>query len=275
MTVASAPASAANLGPGFDVLALALDMRCRVTAEPSGTWEVFDGSGERNDSLRAMLWGVAGDANPHTVTVESDIPIGVGLGSSAAVRVAAAAALGSGDRERVFRTATAAEGHPDNIAAAVYGGLVAVGPARQVRRLSIHPSLIVVVGVSREPLSTEEARTALSASVDRQVAVRTGARLAYLIEGLRTADAEALRAVGSDEFHEQERSVLSPITTELIATARTAGALHAAWSGSGPSVIAFTTDTDFDRVENALRGVLGESGEVLIPGVDLEGLVVE
>lgn len=277
--VASAPASSANLGPGFDVLALALALRCRVSVEQSEGWEVVGPDGGHDDQLQSLIWDVAGAAPPHRVEVVSDIPIGRGLGSSAALRVAAAAALeaSSGEMrlERVFRIAAEAEGHSDNAAAAVYGGLVAVGALGEVRRLAMHPSLVVVVAVPDAALPTAEARAVLPAEVSRGVAVRTAARVAFLIEGLRTADPQALREAGGDEFHEEPRRHLSPLSHHLGFAARAAGALHAAWSGAGPSVLAICTEERRDAVRVAMSEVLGESGQVLLPAVDHEGVRVQ
>ena len=276
MIVASAPASSANLGPGFDVLALALSPRCRVTVELAEGWEVLGPGGTADDTLQALVWGVAGAAPPHRVEVASDIPIGKGLGSSAALRVAAAAALeaSSGEvrLERVFRSAAAAEGHPDNAAAAVHGGLVAVGPGGEVRRLAIHPSLTVVVAVPETTLATSEARAVLSPEVTRGVAVRTAARIAFLVEGLRTADPDAFREAAGDEIHEVPRRHLSPLSFQLGFAARAAGALHAAWSGAGPAVLAITTEDRRDAVQVAMEEALAGAGVVLRPAIDREGL---
>lgn len=276
MIIASAPASSANLGPGFDVLALALSLRCRVAIDLAEGWEVVGPDGVADDALQAMVWGVAGAAPPHRVEVTSDIPIGKGLGSSAALRVAAAAALeaSSGEvrLERVFRTAAAAEGHSDNAAAAVHGGLVAVGPGGEVRRLALHPSLAVVVAVPDRVLATAEARKVLPSEVSRGVAVRTAARIAFLVEGLRTADPDAFREAAGDEIHEGPRRHLSPLSFEVASAARDAGALHAAWSGAGPSVLAVTTEDRIDAVHHAMEAALGGAGVVLEPGVDREGV---
>jgi len=274
--IASAPASSANLGPGFDVLALALSLRCRVAVDLAEGWEVVGADGVADDTLQALVWGVAGAAPPHRVEITSDIPIGRGLGSSAALRVAAAAALkvSSGEMrlERVYRIAAAAEGHPDNAAAAVHGGLVAVGPGGEVRRLALHPSLAVVVAVPDRALPTAEARGVLPREVTRGVAVRTAARIAFLVEGLRTGDPDAFREAAGDEIHEAPRRHLSPLSFELAAAAREAGALHAAWSGAGPSVLAVATEDRLDAVHHAMEEALGEAGVVLEPGVDREGV---
>jgi homoserine kinase len=277
--VASAPASSANLGPGFDVLALALAPRCRVSVELDEGWEVVGSDGVPDDALQAIVWGVAGAAPPHRVEVTSDIPIGKGLGSSAALRVAVAAALEASSGEmrldRVFATAAAAEGHSDNAAAAVHGGLVAVGPGGEVRRLAMHPSLTVVVAVPDAVLPTSAARAALSPEVSRGVAVRTAARIAFLVEGLRTADPDAFREAAGDEIHEEPRRHLSPLSFEVSAAARAAGALHAAWSGAGPSVLAITTEDRREAVQRAMTEALGGGGVVLHPAIDREGVRIE
>ncbi|MBI5156848.1 MAG: homoserine kinase [Acidimicrobiia bacterium] len=279
MITASAPASSANLGPGFDVLALALSPRCRVSVELAEGWEVVGPEGTVGEGLQALVWGVAGAAPPHRVEVSSDIPMGRGLGSSAALRVAVAAALEASSGEmrldRVFRTAAAAEGHPDNAAAAVHGGLVAVGPLGEVRRLAIHPSLTVVVAVPEATLSTAAARAVLSPEVSRGVAVRTAARVAFLVEGLRTADPDAFREASGDEIHEMPRRHLSPLSFQLGLAARSAGALHASWSGAGPAVLAITTEDRRDAVHIAMEEVLGGAGTVLRPVIEREGVRLE
>lgn len=279
MILASAPASSGNLGPGFDVLALALAVRCRVSVEQAEGWEVVGPDGTHDDVLQRLIWAVAGAAPPHRVEVATDFPIGKGLGSSAALRVAAAAALESSSGEmrleRVFRSAAVAEGHADNAAAAVYGGLVAVGALGEVRRLAMHPSLLVVLAVPDATIPTDEARAVLPTEVSRGVAVRTAARVAFLVEGLRTADPQALREAAGDEFHEAPRRHLSPLSHHLGFAARAAGALHAAWSGAGPSVLALCTEDRRDAVRVAMSEVLADSGEVLMPAVDHEGVRVE
>jgi homoserine kinase len=276
---ASAPASSANLGPGFDVLALALALRCRVTVEQSEGWEVVGAAGSHDEHLQSLVWGVAGASPPHRVEVSSEVPIGRGLGSSAALRVAVAAALeasvGEVRLERVFRTVAAAEGHPDNAAAAAFGGLVAVGPVGEVRRLAIHPSLVVVVAMPDAMLPTTEARAVLPSEVSRGVAVRTAARIAFLVEGLRTADPEAFREAAGDEIHEAPRRHLSPVSHHLAIAARAAGALHAAWSGAGPAVLAICTEERREAVGVAMGEVLDGSGEVISPAIDREGVRIE
>lgn len=275
---ASAPASAANLGPGFDVVALALDLRCRVRADADAAWSISEEGttyvpDEADFVRRAIASATEGEFH---LVIDNEVPRGRGLGSSAAVAAASiAAALRALGREPksddLFAVVAAADGHPDNAAAAVYGGLVAVG-GDTVRRLSVHDGLSVVVGIPDAKLSTSHARDALSPTVDRAAVVRSLGRLALLLDGLRSGDPAALRGAGGDELHEAPRAHLSPVTGEMIAAALDAGALHAAWSGAGPSAIAFAADRDCQRVEAALAAVLGAGGRAMRLKIDFDGL---
>lgn len=275
MTTASAPASSANLGPGFDVAALALDVRCRVTAVPSDEWVVRSAGEAAGDDTVLMLQALAGDLGPFVIDIESDIPSTRGLGSSAALLVAAAVAVsGDPDPDRALRAAAVVEGHPDNVAAAAHGGLVLVGPEGSIHRCSVHPSFHVVLAVPDQHLATAEARAVLPDVVERDVAVRTAARLALLVEGLRSGETDALRAALGDEMHEAPRRRLTDLPGTLVESAMGAGAAYAAWSGAGPSVIAFVTEASLDPVTEAFRYVLGDGGEVVEAEIDREGVRV-
>jgi homoserine kinase len=275
---ASAPASSGNLGPGFDVLALALGLRCNVTAEIAESMTISeDGSTRRlrDDDMIAMAIRMAVDRPMH-VTVTNEIPRARGLGSSSAVTAAAAAAAMKamdveGGRNRVFSIVDELEGHADNAAAAVFGGLV-VATSNGVQRLSLHESLVPVLGIPDAELRTADARAALARDIPREVVVRSLARTAFLIEGLRTANAAALASAAGDELHEGPRAGLSSITGALMAAARSGGALHACWSGAGPTALAFATTANVGRVIGAMSGVLGTHGEVLSLDVDTVGL---
>ncbi|HSM01632.1 MAG TPA: homoserine kinase [Acidimicrobiia bacterium] len=277
MTTVSAPASIANLGPGFDLLAVAVSLRLEVEVEPSDRWMITSDGRPVGEETASVVREISGD-DPRNVFIRSRIPVGKGLGSSAALRVAIAAAIASGegslDPGEVLRAATAAEGHPDNAAAAVFGGLVAVLGGGTILRLGVHPSLRLIVGVPDATMPTREARKAVPGSVTRSVAVRTAGRVAALIEGLRTADPHAFAAAAGDEMHEAPRGDLSPVTGRMVEAAGAAGALHAAWSGAGPSSVALATDSTVDAVAGALADVLGDEGHVLRLDVDRKGLEV-
>jgi homoserine kinase len=265
MAEASAPASSANLGPGFDVIALALGLRCRVVADRSDAWTIDHGEGQQpdadaDDAVLAAARAAVGESNPLALKVDNDIPIGRGLGSSAAALAAGAAAAlavrdGSVDRDHIFEMTSAIEGHPDNAGAAVYGGLILVPPDGRPLRLPIHPGIRPVVAVPSQVFLTVEARRALPETVDRDVAVRTTARVSALVAGFLTGDAQLFAAAHGDEIHEEPRGRLRPETVTLVKRARDAGALHAAWSGSGPSVIALVDSScESQVVEEMAQG---------------------
>jgi len=213
--------------------------------------------------------------HPLELEVDNQVPLARGVGSSAAAYVSgvAAAMRAVGDEatpDRVFRVAADMEGHADQAAAAVYGGLVLAPAEGMPLRLPFHPSLRPVVAVPDARLPTAEARAVLPASYPRAVVVRSVARTAALTAGLITGDPELLAASHGDEIHEAPRDAMSPEVGKLIDVARRAGALHAARSGAGPSVVAITTTETVDQVAEAFRewGV-----EVIADPVETTGLV--
>lgn len=265
MAVASAPASAANLGPGFDVLALALELRCKVTAVSSSSWTIKHVGPERPsghlDSVMEAARRAVGEDQPLALTVDNQIPIGRGLGSSAAAAAAGSAAawraVGAQERDRrVFDLVAQLENHPDNAAAAVYGGLVLCTPDGEVHRLPLRPGLVPVIAVPDRPLSTSEARAVLPEQLPRAVAVRSIGRVAALVAGLLLADDVLLAAAHGDEMHEADRNRLRPEVAPLIDIARGAGAIHACWSGAGPSVLALSENESVTKVKDALEANL-------------------
>lgn len=275
---ASAPASSGNLGPGFDTLALALGLRCTATAEIAESMTVTENGSTRrldDDDMIAMAVRNA-VSRPMHLMISNEIPRARGLGSSSAVTASAAAASmkatgTDGGRELVFSIVEELEGHADNAAATVYGGLVAASSGG-IQRLKLHESLHVVVGIPDAHLKTADARAALPLEVPRDVAARSLARLAFLIQGLGDGNAEVLSHAEGDELHEAPRAHLSPVTGELMDAARRAGAVHACWSGAGPTALAFTTSDNKGRIIGAMSQALGPNGEVLAINVDYEGL---
>ncbi len=281
MAEATAPGSSANLGPGFDTLALALGLDCRVEAIPADAWMVrhhgpHAPASDDEDAVLMAARRAIGDGRPLRLDVYNDVPLGRGLGSSAAAFVAgAAAALRTAgeddDLQRVFAIATELEGHADNVAAAVYGGFVAALGSR-VHTLEIHPSLRAVLAVPSRRLPTKWARQALPEIVDHDVAARSVARVVALVEAFRTAEPELFSAAAGDELHEAPRSPLFPEADDLMFAARSAGALHACWSGAGPSILAVTVGPRVDAVVAALEEALGGGGVVLQPGIAVRGM---
>jgi len=216
-----------------------------------------------------------GESRPLTLKVDSEIPIGKGLGSSAAAFVAgtAAALRAVGEEpphDRVFRLAAEMEGHPDQVAASVYGGLIMVPAEGLPMRLPLHPSLRPVVAVPDTRLPTEEARAVLARNLPRDLVIRSLARVAALTAGLISGDPELLAAAHGDEIHEAPRDHLSPEVGRLIEVARRAGAFHAARSGAGPSVVAIVGLEAVDSVSRAFRKA---GAEVINDAIDTAGLV--
>lgn len=239
--------------------------------EHAGTHSPGD---DETDAVMAAAKEAIGDV-PLLLEVDNEVPLGRGIGSSAAAFVAgAAAALRAVDEsaspDRVFRIAAKLEGHADQAAAAVYGGLVLVPAEGMPMRLPIHPSLRPVVAVVDARLPTHEARAVLPDGYPRDVVVRSVARAAALTAGLISGDPGMLAAAHGDEIHEAPRASLSPEVGELISVARRAGALHAARSGAGPSVVAIATAESADRVAAAFESW---GATVLTGPVETTGLI--
>lgn len=239
---------------------MALSPRCVVRARVADEWSVAHNGAHRPvpgeaDGVMAAAQRAIGD-RPLAIEVDNNVPLARGLGSSASAFVAGAAAAlrAVGDDaspDRVFRIAADMEGHADQAAAAVYGGLVLIPAEGMPMRLPIHPSLRPVVGVPESRLPTAKARAVLPTSYGRDVMIRSLARMAALTAGLTTGDPEMLAAAHGDEVHEAPRVELSPEVAEMIDVARRAGALHAARSGAGPSVLALATQETAEKVAAA------------------------
>jgi len=279
---ARAPASAANLGPGFDVLAVAVDLYVEVDVEPAPRLVVrSEGEGadlEEDDMHLAAR--VAIDVVGHdrlSVTVRSAIPVARGLGSSAALAVAAAAAAGSKDPLGV---AARIDGHPENAAASVVGGLVAAtlvrGAVRAVR-MPLDAGLVFVALVPDKPLPTTKARQALPPAVSRTDATFNLGRLSLLLAGL--ADRSLMiREATEDRLHQDYRSPLFPEAPQLLARLVKAGALASCWSGAGPTLLGICDGENGERVRSDAQEAMeevGVPGRALILRTDVEGLIVE
>jgi homoserine kinase len=279
---ARAPASAANLGPGFDTLAIALDRYIEVEVEPADRLNVRsegEGAGMSDDPshLAARVAIEVAGTDRLSITVRSQIPVARGLGSSAALAVAAAAAAGADDPLGV---AARMDGHPDNAAASVVGGLVAAARVKggvQVVRLPLDVSLAFVVIVPDVSLSTSRARQALPVEVSRESAAFNLSRMALLIAGL--ADSRVLISEATeDRLHQDYRSPLFPAAPMLLARMAAGGALAVCWSGAGPSLLGICQGAETHAVQGAAQAALAEAdipGQVLILHPDMHGLIVD
>ena len=233
----TAPASSANLGPGFDCLGLALDLPLTVTAGGDGPTD------EHHPAVKAFRHG--GGTGP--LQVESVIPAGKGLGFSGAARVAGlmAAAAQQGEQPvaanalpRFLAAATELDGHPDNVAATLLGGLVAVAGSQAVR-VPMAVDGIVVVWTPPGDTSTRASRKGLVGDVSRDDAVFNVGRASLLVAAVAAGDHEALREATEDRLHQDRRLDAVPESRRTLECALDAGAWGAWLSGSGPTIAAW------------------------------------
>jgi len=258
------PASSANLGPGFDALGLALTLHDELTAEvlpDEGVLEIeITGEGERELPrtsehlvVRAMnaAFDLLGERPPGLrLHCHNVIPHGRGLGSSSAAIVGGivlARALADGadrlDDQALYQLATDLEGHPDNVAAALFGGLTIAwieGAAAAVQRLDV--TTAVTVFVPPEAVSTEKARGLLPESVLHVDAAANAGRAALLVAALTVAP-ERLISATEDRLHQSYRAVVMPDSYNLLRTLRVDG-IPTVISGAGPCVLSFARGID-------------------------------
>jgi homoserine kinase len=277
---ARAPASSANLGPGFDTLAVALQCYVSVEVEEAASLLVHsegEGAGLFDDAshLAARVVTAVLGHDRFAVTVRSQIPVARGLGSSAALAAAAAAAAGAEDP---FAVATSYDGHPENAAASAFGGLVAAAmvDTRPVHAaLPLSEELAVVVVIPERNLATPEARGVLPETLSREDVVFNLGRMGLLVAGL--GDPAALVPASTDDrIHQPARTALFPEAPQILGALVEAGALAASWSGAGPSLIGIVMA---DRAESVQHGaeaaleVTGVPGRALVLQPDRRGIV--
>jgi homoserine kinase len=236
------PASSANLGPGYDVLAAALSLSLTLEVEEAGTFSVeadTPGVPLDRDNLCVRAFERLHPADGLAFRIRSEIPASGGLGSSAAAIVAGLAAadhLYELDAP-LLEHAIDLEGHPDNVAAALLGGFVLCPPDGDPMRLEPPSGLEGVAVTPPHPVPTGEARAALPAEVPIADAVHNVASASLLVLGLSTGDLGTVARGLSDRLHQDRRAHLYPRSMELLARATDLGALGATVSGAGPSVM--------------------------------------
>ncbi len=264
------PGSSANLGPGYDCLAIALPLRLRVTAErrpgPLGVTVLGEGVGDlpadaSNLVVETLLSELDERGDDLQVTIENQIPLGAGCGSSAAAIVAALAAadllLGRAiDHASLILRASMVEGHPDNVAASVLGGItIAVGDPTIARRIEPPADLGLVVVVADERVLTRDARAALADEVPRGSAVWNIQHSALLVHALHTGALGDVATALTDRLHQDAREALMPTFAALRSRAAELGALGVTLSGAGPSVLVWCDAADTSAVAEEARRV--------------------
>jgi homoserine kinase len=237
------PASSANLGPGFDVLAAALALHLELEVVETGSFAVTSSLDLPLDrsNLIVRAFEALHPADGFEFRISSRIPLSGGLGSSAAAIVAglmAADHLFELDAD-IATLAIEIEGHADNVAAALHGGFVVCdGP--KVHRFEAPMGLEAVLVVPAAPVRTELARAALPASVPIGDAAFNVAHAAMLVLGLCGGDWDLIAAGLADRLHQPYRAHLFPRSAELLAQAEALGALGATISGAGPTVLVWS-----------------------------------
>jgi homoserine kinase len=272
--VVRVPASSANLGPGFDVLAAALGLHLELEVQETGTFAVHTDLDVPRDRDNLVVKGFERlhPADEFEFRITSDIPLSGGLGSSAAAVVAglmAADHLFELDAD-VFELAAELEGHADNVGAALCGGFVVCdGP--DAHRLEAPLGLEAVLVVPAERLSTEKARDALPATVPIEAAVFNLSHVAMLTLGLATADWDLVSAGLRDRLHQPYRAHLYPRSVDLLERAAALGALGATISGAGPSVLVWSRYDQTGPLVEALKREAAGWATVMRAGFEPQG----
>lgn len=234
------PASSANLGPGFDVLACALGLHVELEVVETGSFGVVTeleiARDRRNLAVRAFE--LLHPADELEFRIRSNVPMSGGLGTSAAAIVAgllAADSMFELDAD-LLPLAAGLEGHPDNVAAALHGGFVLCADGR-AERFDVPSGLEAVLVVPDEPVRTAEARAALPADVPMADAVFNVAHAGLLVLGLTRGDWDLVARGLDDRLHQPRREQLYPRSMDVVRSARELGALGATISGAGPTVL--------------------------------------
>lgn len=254
------PGSSANLGPGFDVLAAALNVHLELEVVETGSFAVQTDLAIATDRSNLAVRGFERlhPADAFEFRISSTIPLAGGVGASAAAVVAglmAADHLFELDAD-IQALAAELEGHPDNAAASLNGGFVVCQDA-SVHRFEAPLGLEAVLVVPREALATPAARAALPESVPLQDAVFNVASASTLMLGLSCNDWELIAAGLKDRLHQPARAHLYPRSAELLEKVPKLGALGATISGAGPSVLVWChfehTGTVVELLEREVR----------------------
>lgn len=278
------PATSANLGPGFDTLALALDLYLEVEAREADAFSIHAtgrspeicGALDRNlllDVYRKTLAAHQREAQSLALEVKNGIPLGMGCGSSAAVRlagVALAAHFGQlgWDREQILAEAARLEGHPDNVAACWLGGFVAgCWDGVKLRAVSFAPPAAwrAIIVLPEKPLSTAASRSVLPVNYARADVVANLQRAAVLTAAFASGRGELIAEAMRDRMHQPYRSKVCPLLPRLLPLSGSNGVLGVALSGAGPAVLLLAESASVaEPIAERVRQMTGDLGPVEI-----------
>ncbi len=284
------PATSANLGPGFDTLALALKLYLEIEAEPAERFTI-DASGRdaalcaetENNLLLAtysdLLAAHHQPVVPLRLGMNNGIPLGMGCGSSAAVRLAAVALAShfgglAWSRDRILAEACRLEGHPDNAAACWLGGFVASGAdGDRVQAVSFAPppEWRAVIAMPREPLATTASRAVLPAAWPGRDVVANLQRVALLTAAFARGESALLANAMRDWLHQPYRAEACPLLPKLLPLAGQAGIAGVALSGAGPAVLLLAlSEQAAHGAKQFVSAALGANTEVELLVCELE-----
>ena len=267
------PASSANLGPGYDVLAAALAMHLELEVEEAGSFSVEAGGlGVPLDrsNLCVHAFESLRPADRIAFRIRSEIPLAAGLGSSAAAIVAGLLAADhlyelAQEPEDILLKAAEIEGHPDNVAAALYGGFVVCANqdgAITATRLDPPQGVEAVVVIPHEQVPTEEARRAIPDSIPLADAVANISAASELVLGIQRSDLTLIGRGLADRLHQPHRAHLYPRSMEIVQQAPRMGAIGASISGAGPTVLVWSFWQSTGGVMKELNERVGDWAEV-------------
>jgi homoserine kinase len=291
------PATSANLGAGFDAVAVALDFYLVVEAEAANEFSILvtgrdaERCSQLEDNLilgvyRGLLEKNHKSAIPLAIRMANDIPLGMGCGSSAAGRLAAIALavhfgeLGWSDQE-ILEEASALEGHPDNAAACWLGGFVSAateGRTVHVARVVPPSQWRVIVALPIEPLATSKARALLPASYKRADVIANLQSVGLLSLAFSQGRGDLLRVAMRDRIHQPYRAAICPMLPRLLPLAGRDGILGASLSGAGPAVLVVVDgDASVERAKAAILAALDSmpKPELVVCSFEPEGTVRE
>jgi homoserine kinase len=267
------PASSANLGPGYDVLAAALALHLELEVEETGSFSV-EAAGLSvpldRSNLCVRAFETLRPADGIAFRIRSEIPLAVGLGSSAAAIVAGLLAADhlyelAQEPEDVLVKAAEIEGHPDNVAAALYGGFVVcsnVDGTVTATRLDPPQGVEAVVVIPDHQVTTEEARSAMPKSVAVEDAVANISAATELVLGIQRSDLTLIGRGLADRLHQPHRAHLYPRSMQIVQEAPRMGAIGATISGAGPGVLVWTFWQSTGGVMHQLNERVGDWAEV-------------